>query len=874
MRPISEETLSILKSQNLTGQNRFAHSLRFEGTDYYSPIQDQRTIQVSSTLWSPDFVIRSDGKVLACGITKSGSVYLKVVESERIFTTEPNTLDGATVFYQGSPLSDKPSSWDKARLFRSKSGKIHLFIIDGGEINIAPYKVLHFISQNGLGTDFVLKNTIVSWARLSDGPGTQYFDTAGICKPCQDNDGAIYLLGKLKITNLSGLDLANFAVYKSADDGNSWIEKYSNIASYNINFTGHGNAVCIGSSVFTVFSESGTYNQAKLYFSADKGESWQLSTEFLSFPKNSQGFQAHLNFWYGLDNRLYTVFKKINNICAIYSTTKIIPNLFSKNFLSDFSNYNLIADPVIGDTYFDTVPLLTVTPSGYIHLISRFSDIALEREQYSSPLSALSISINKGRGGANTAVIQANNNDGVLNPLNPDSPLYGVLQTNKQVIIKQGYGSDLVEAFTGLVDGFEMSTWPQTTQISLRDNLKKALDQTVTYGNQHTIQFDLQPIENIVGYLCYLAGIEVGEIEPTGIQVAKTFSWESYADCFQFLGDLASYEWGCDEYGKFYFRRDYQPDNMYVAYTFEEGVDITALNYSIKDDDLYYKVAVFGKSGETVISFEAPFLDATKYNLMPQKILKIDATEATTIAELKKIAERAIALMQSRTAIVNFSCVAVPWLQVGDFIGVYERSTGAASIYRISSLKLDMDTDSFTMSIDAYYYGDSIVPGELPEETASQTIAPTTNLIPEMTSNAAPSGVARASSVYTSAYEPWQAFNSTDADNYWNAITNNGWIEYQFPEKMIVDKYTLKARQATSYNDAMPKDWTLEGFDGSKWDVLDTRSSQTAWGVNEVRTYKFSNTTPYSKYRLNVSRNNGYIRLQLEQLAMFYGGGA
>jgi hypothetical protein len=134
--------------------------------------------------------------------------------------------------------------------------------------------------------------------------------------------------------------------------------------------------------------------------------------------------------------------------------------------------------------------------------------------------------------------------------------------------------------------------------------------------------------------------------------------------------------------------------------------------------------------------------------------------------------------------------------------------------------------------------------------------------------------VARSSSVYTSAYEPWQAFNSTDTDLYWNAITNTGWIEYQFQEKMIVDKYSLKARQSLDYNDAMPEAWTLEGFDGAAWVVLDTRSAQTSWGVSEVRTYLFANTVAYSKYRLNVSANNGYNRLQLEQLAMYYGGGS
>jgi hypothetical protein len=143
-----------------------------------------------------------------------------------------------------------------------------------------------------------------------------------------------------------------------------------------------------------------------------------------------------------------------------------------------------------------------------------------------------------------------------------------------------------------------------------------------------------------------------------------------------------------------------------------------------------------------------------------------------------------------------------------------------------------------------------------------------------MTSNTAPSGVARASSIYNGTYEPWQALNSTSEDYYWNSIAATGWIEYQFTELTIVDKYMLKARQALEYNDAMPKAWTFEAFDGETWIVLDTRTNQAAWGISETRQYLFTNTQAYSKYRLNVSANNGYTRLQLEQLAMYYGGGA
>lgn len=876
MRPISEPTLAILKSQNLTGQNKFNHQLRLEGTDYYSDVKETLTNTVKSeSVWA-DYCIRADGKVLVAYLEGTG-IYLSVIDSEEDMLSIADSAAGGTLFYTLGGIN-KVQCFS---LLRLKNGKILFFINDiGHKANNIPHAIKVFESANGLGDDFTLKTTFSNYTRQSD---LSDYMNALTSKAVQSDNGKIWLFAGGNAYIAYGYDLTSGVVWCSSDGGLTWTYKYQYIDYYFLHYFEVRSMVAIGNTIFCPVHYATSSSYTHLLISTDAGETWiKNGNNFPNLPaQDTNGDYKDLLDWhYGIDGWLYMIMGTLDAKASLYKSKPSVQVTYS--YLDNMSNWTLVQSGI--SRYQWGSGFLSISPRGTLHYLHYsavgintrgMKDTGLFREIYSAPLLASSISISKGRGGANTASIQASNKGGTLNPKNPDSPLYGILGTNKQVIIKQGYGGELIETFTGLIDGFDMSTWPQTTNISLRDNLKKALDQTVTYGTQHTIHFELQAIENIVGYLCYLAGIETGEIEATGIQVAKTFSWESYADCFQFLGDLASFEWGCDEYGAFYFRRDYQPDDMYVAYTFEEGVDISALKYTIKDDDLYYKVAVFGKATDgSIISYEAPFLDAGTYNIMPQKILKIDATEATTTAELQKIAERAIALMQSRTAVVNFEAVAVPWLQVGDFIGVYESSTGAASIYRISSLKLDMDSDSFTMSIDSYYYGDSIVPGELPTDTATQTVAPSTNLIPEMTANTAPSGVARASSVYTSAYEPWQAFNSTDADLYWNAITNTGWIEYQYPEKMIVDKYSLKARQAIEYNDAMPKAWTFEGFDGAAWVVLDTRTVQTAWGISEVRTFLFANTVAYSKYRLNVSANNGYNRLQLEQLAMYYGGGS
>jgi len=866
MRPISETTLAILKSQNLIGQNKFSHSLRLEGVDFYSAITEIKTNTIHDNADFGDYCIRADGQVLFAYSVGTG-IYLKIIQSENEMLSTSKTGTGGTLFYTLARVSFPAFS-----LLKLKNGKLLLIIADvGSYTNNIPYSTKAYISENGLGTDFTLKSTIYSQARYSS---EETFAFHGVTKPYQMADGSIIIGAREKYVDY--FDRAAVVAYKSTDNGATWVRKTFVDAYRN---TILGSCFGSGNNVFIISRHDYSGYHTHVEVSTDGGENWSHNTSnFANLPFDGYGEHIIIDFAVDIAGSFFMVKSVGNNpdTLSLYKA-KTTANM-SYNLLNTWTNWELIQANI---GWYVSNPLrFSVSDKGIIHIMQGYMqvadvrDIGLIRDEYSAPLQASSISISKGKGGANTATIQASNKDGILNPKNPDNPLFGILGTNKQIIIKQGYGTELIETFTGMIDDFDMSTWPQTTGISLRDNLKKALDQTVTYGSQHTIEFVSQPIENIIGYLCYLADIEVDIIEPTGLSVAIAFSWCSYADAFQQLGDLASFEWGCDSYGKFYFRRDYQPDNMFVAYTFEEGIDLATLKYTLSDKDIYSKVAVFGKSGETVISYEAPFLDAASYNIHPQKILKIDATEASTMDALVKIAERALSLMQSRTAVIQFTSIAIPWLEVGDFIGIYERSTGAASVYRLSDISFTMTNNSFTMSGTAYYYGDSIVPGELPTGIATQTVAPAVNLIPEMTSNVAPSGVARASSIYTSNYEPWQVFNSHSNDYYWNSITNTGWIEYQFPEKTIVDKYMLKARQLTVYNDAMPRDWKFEGFDGTKWVTLDTQTRQTNWGVYQSRTYLFVNTVAYSKYRLNTSKNDGYMRLQLEQLAMYYGGGA
>jgi len=91
-----------------------------------------------------------------------------------------------------------------------------------------------------------------------------------------------------------------------------------------------------------------------------------------------------------------------------------------------------------------------------------------------------------------------------------------------------------------------------------------------------------------------------------------------------------------------------------------------------------------------------------------------------------------------------------------------------------------------------------------------------------------------------------------------------------------INKYTL-----TTGNDAPdrdPKDWTLQGCQGTctaatdtGWVTLDTRTNEFAGAARfQTNTYSFSNTTAYQQYRLRVTANSGAAnRFQVAEIQLF-----
>lgn len=143
----------------------------------------------------------------------------------------------------------------------------------------------------------------------------------------------------------------------------------------------------------------------------------------------------------------------------------------------------------------------------------------------------------------------------------------------------------------------------------------------------------------------------------------------------------------------------------------------------------------------------------------------------------------------------------------------------------------------------------------------------TSDLVPTMTSNTAPSGTVSASSVQGTGYEPWRAFDDS-INTGWGSLGESGWLEYDFTTSKKIQKYTLAPQNdATLGPVRAPKNWTFEGYNSttSSWDILDTKSNITDWTGGVKKEFTFTNNNNYLKYRINVTAivgsGNGMIAI-------------
>lgn len=135
-----------------------------------------------------------------------------------------------------------------------------------------------------------------------------------------------------------------------------------------------------------------------------------------------------------------------------------------------------------------------------------------------------------------------------------------------------------------------------------------------------------------------------------------------------------------------------------------------------------------------------------------------------------------------------------------------------------------------------------------------------TSIIPTMTGLTTPSGIASASSAWAGS-EPWKAFDKVNSSgSYWHTAAGTqgqpAWIAYEFPAPRIITKYSMSPYSGSGY---AVSNWTFEGWDGTKWIVLDTQTNVTGWVGYTKKEFTFQNSTPFIKYRINMAAAPSYI---------------
>ena len=146
------------------------------------------------------------------------------------------------------------------------------------------------------------------------------------------------------------------------------------------------------------------------------------------------------------------------------------------------------------------------------------------------------------------------------------------------------------------------------------------------------------------------------------------------------------------------------------------------------------------------------------------------------------------------------------------------------------------------------------------------------DMVPDMTDYTVPSGVAGASSEYSSSYPAWKAFDTDPSGNsMWISDFSSfpEWIAYEFATLVPIHAYAITYSNG-GITDRAPQDFTFEGWDGANWVNLDTQTNQTGWDGSETRIYIIANPGDHISYRLYVTAVNGSDVVSMGDLVLLY----
>jgi len=128
--------------------------------------------------------------------------------------------------------------------------------------------------------------------------------------------------------------------------------------------------------------------------------------------------------------------------------------------------------------------------------------------------------------------------------------------------------------------------------------------------------------------------------------------------------------------------------------------------------------------------------------------------------------------------------------------------------------------------------------------------------VPTLTSN---TSAVSSSGIFNSTYQSWKAFDGdVSGGSMWisDVFETPAWIAYDFNFETVIESYLIRNCNGHPLTSRAPMDFTFEGWDGSDWVILDTRTGETNWISCQPRIYMVTEPGRYSRYRLYITDDN------------------
>lgn len=145
-----------------------------------------------------------------------------------------------------------------------------------------------------------------------------------------------------------------------------------------------------------------------------------------------------------------------------------------------------------------------------------------------------------------------------------------------------------------------------------------------------------------------------------------------------------------------------------------------------------------------------------------------------------------------------------------------------------------------------------------------QAVNPTSTLVPTMTSNTTPSGVASADNAANGA--AWYAFDTSTSTRWYTANTTlPHWIQYQFTVQTTVASYSV-----LNVDDILMRSWKFQGSnDGTNWTDLDVHTSDSSQSNGVTVTYNLAAPATYQYFRLYITASSNQQLAAIITLKLF-----